>query len=289
MTMLVRSSHLAVATDLGEALQWRQEHADATVVAGGTEVLADVALEEHHPKSYLHIGRITALQSVTITAQQIVLGAGVTLERLSRPDIATASPLLAQVAASIGTPQSRRRGTVGGNLGSGQPDRSLAPALLALGCSVVLQSHAQGERRLSLDSFLVDRGSTAMAPDELITALEIERCDGFQAFTMVGPRPALVYPTVSSALVVNRERQTLALGLGNAAATAMRSARAEALAGNLIWQGGPLSDDLAEQFGQLAAAETTPIDDRQASAEYRRHAIAVMARRLLQRAFASPT
>ena len=289
MTMLIRSSHLAVATDLNGALHWRQEHPDATVIAGGTEVLADVALEEHHPRGYLHIGRIAALQSVTITDQQIVLGAGVTIERLTKPDIAAASPLLAQVAASIGTPQARRRGTVGGNLGSGQPDRSLAPALLALGCTVVLQSQARGERRLSLESFLIDRGQTGLAPGELITALEIERCEGFQAFTMVGPRPALVYPTVSTALVVNRQRRTLALGLGNAGPTAVRSARAEALGSQLDWQGGPLSDELAKQFGQLAATETAPIDDVQASAEYRRHAIAVMARRLLQRAFASPS
>lgn len=288
MTLLLSTPHLAVATDLADALSWYQQHPQATVIAGGTEVLADVALEERQPQGYLHIGRVDELQRVKITDALITLGAGTTIERLMQADLAEASPLLAQVAGSIGTPQSRRRGTVGGNLGGGQPDRSLAPALLALGTSVVLCSHSRGERRLPLADFLVDRGRTALAADELITSFEVQRCPGFQAFTLVGPRHALVYPTVAMALVVNPTAQTLALGIGNAAATAIRADQAESLSSTLDWGRQTLSDDMARHFGELAAAATSPIDDVQASADYRRHAVAVMARRLLQRAFSSP-
>lgn len=288
MTLLLSTPHLAVATDLADALGWYQQHPQATVIAGGTEVLADVALEERQPQGYLHIGRVDELQRVKITDALITLGAGTTIERLMQADLAEASPLLAQVAGSIGTPQSRRRGTVGGNLGGGQPDRSLAPALLALGTTVVLCSHSRGERRLPLADFLLDRGRTALAADELITSFEVQRCPGFQAFTLVGPRHALVYPTVAMALVVNPTAQTLALGIGNAAATAIRADQAESLSSTLDWGRQTLSDDMARHFGELAAAATSPIDDVQASADYRRHAVAVMARRLLQRAFSSP-
>lgn len=288
MTLLLSTPHLAVATDLADALSWYQQHPQATVIAGGTEVLADVALEERQPQGYLHIGRVDELQRVKITDALITLGAGTTIERLMQADLAEASPLLAQVAGSIGTPQSRRRGTVGGNLGGGQPDRSLAPALLALGTSVVLCSHSRGERRLPLADFLVDRGRTALAADELITSFEVQRCPGFQAFTLVGPRHALVYPTVAMALVVNPTAQTLALGIGNAAATAIRADQAESLSSTLDWGRQTLSDEMARHFGELAAAATSPVDDVQASADYRRHAVAVMARRLLQRAFSSP-
>lgn len=288
MTLLLSTPHLAVATDLADALSWYQQHPQATVIAGGTEVLADVALEERQPQGYLHIGRVDELQRVKITDALITLGAGTTIERLMQADLAEASPLLAQVAGSIGTPQSRRRGTVGGNLGGGQPDRSLAPALLALGTTVVLCSHSRGERRLPLADFLLDRGRTALAADELITSFEVQRCPGFQAFTLVGPRHALVYPTVAMALVVNPTAQTLALGIGNAAATAIRADQAESLSSTLDWGRQTLSDDMARHFGELAAAATSPIDDVQASADYRRHAVAVMARRLLQRAFSSP-
>ena len=289
MTLLLNTAHLAIATDLAEALRWYEEHPDATVIAGGTEVMAEVALEELKPQGCLHIGRVDELQRVRINDQVITIGAGTTIERLMQADLAAASPLLAQVASSIGTPQSRRRGTVGGNLGGGQPDRSLAPALLALGCSVVLCSHSRGERRLPLGDFLVDRGRTALAADELITSFEVQRCHGFQAFTMVGPRPALVYPTVAIALVVNPTAQTLALGIGNAAATAIRANKAESLSNALDWGRQATSDDVAHNFGELAASATSPIDDVQASAEYRRHAVSVMARRLLQRAFPSTT
>jgi len=285
MTMLINTQHLAVATDLAEALEWRHDHPEATVIAGGTEVLAEMVLEERRPQGYLHIGRVTALQAVAIGAETITVGAATTIERLTHADIAAASPLLAQVAASIGTPQARCRGTVGGNLGGGQPDRSLAPALLALGCTVVLQSQARGERRLALSDFLWGRGRTALSNDELITGVEIQRCSGFQAYTLVGPRAALVYPTVATALVVNPSQRSLALGIANAGATALRAGSAEALASAIDWQGGPLPAAIADQFGQLAAGDCTPIDDTQASADYRRHAVAVMARRLLQRAF----
>lgn len=287
MTMLLNTNHLAVATDLAEALLWHHDHPGATVIAGGTEVLGDVALEERTPQGYLHIGRVAELQRVSIDDHAITLGAGTTIERLTHADLAAASPLLAQVASSIGTPQARRRGTVGGNLGSGQPDRSLAPAFLALGCTVVLQSHAHGERRLPLAEFLDGRGRTALKPGELLTSFVVSRCSGFQAFTLVGPRHALVYPTVSTALVVNPDEQRLALGIGNAAETAIRASQAEALARAIDWSQPTISDELAHRFGELAAAATSPVDDVQASADYRRHAVAVMARRLLQRAFRS--
>lgn len=287
MTMLFCTNHLAVATELSDALRWYHDHPNATLLSGGTEVMADVALEEHSPKGFLHIGRVDELRRVSISDERIVLGAGTTMERLTQPDLASASPLLAQVARSIGTPQSRRRGTVGGNLGAGQPDRSLAPALLALGCSVVLQSESRGERHLPLADFLLGRGQTALASDELISSLVIGRCNGFQAFTMVGPRHALVYPTVATALVVNPVERTLALGIGNAAETAIRANQAASLSSHVDWESQTVTHELVQHFGELAAAATSPVDDIQASADYRRHAVAVMARRLLQRAFPS--
>lgn len=288
MSHLLENEHLAVATDLDEALQWRQDHPAARVIAGGTELLADQALELFRPSGYLHVGRVEALQSITIEAQTIRIGAGVTIERLGQGALAQALPILAQLAQTIGTPQARRRGTVGGNLGKGLPDRSLAPALLALGCSVVMRSRARGERNLPLANFLQGRGRTALADDELIIGISVQRRQGFQRYTQVGPRAALVYPTVATALVVDRASRWLALGIANAADTAIRAEQAESEASAAIdWQEGRLPGGVAEKFGQQAAAACTPCDDQQASAAYRRHAVAVMARRLLEDAFPS--
>ena len=290
MSHLLENDYLAVATDLEEALRWRRQHPGARVIAGGTEVLADQALELFHPNCYLHVGRVEALQSIAIDGQTIRIGAGVSIERLGQGELAAAAPILAQLAQTIGTPQARRRGTVGGNLGNGLPDRSLAPALLALGCSVSLLSSERGERHLPLEAFLQGRGSTALADDELITAVTVQRRQGFQRYTQVGPRAALVYPTVATALVVDPSTRWLALGIANAADTAIRAEQAEAEAVAAIdWAQGRLPEGLAEQFGQRAAAACSPCDDQQASAAYRRHAVAVMARRLLEEAFAAPT
>jgi CO/xanthine dehydrogenase FAD-binding subunit len=290
MSHLLENDHLAVATDLEEALRWRRQHPEARVIAGGTEVLADQALELFRPNGYLHVGRVEALQAIAIDGPTIHIGAGVSIERLGQGELAAAAPILAQLAQTIGTPQARRRGTVGGNLGNGLPDRSLAPALLALGCSVSLRSSERGERHLPLAAFLQGRGSTALADDELITAVTVQRRQGFQRYTQVGPRAALVYPTVATALVVDPSTRWLALGIANAADTAIRAEQAEAEAVAAIdWAQGLLPEGLAEQFGQRAAAACSPCDDQQASAAYRRHAVAVMARRLLEEAFAAPT
>jgi len=290
MTHLIENNHLAVATDLEEALQWRRNQPGTRVIAGGTELLADQALELFRPNGYLHVGRVEALQSIAIDEQTIHIGSGVTIERLGQGALAEASPILAQLAHTIGTPQARRRGTVGGNLGNGLPDRSLAPALLALGCSVSLQSYERGKRSLPLADFLLGRGRTALAADELITEVVVQRRRGFQRYTQVGPRAALVYPTVGTALVVDPTTRWLALGIANAADTAIRAEQAEAEAtAGVPWQQGQLPDGVAEAFGQRAAEACSPQDDQQASAAYRRHAVAVMAKRLLEEAFSAPT
>lgn len=286
MTQFPSNDYLAVATTLEEALAWRQRHPQARVIGGGTELMADQALELFRPAGYLHVGRIAELQAIAISEETITIGAGVTIERLGQGDLAKALPILSQLAQTIGTPQARRRGTVGGNLGSGMPDRSLAPALLALGCTVMVHSAARHERSLPLKDFLLGRGRTALAADELITGLVVQRRNGFQRYSQVGPRAALVYPTVATALVVDPEHRWLALGIANAADTAIRAEQAEhQAAAQINWEERSLPPGLAEQFGTWAAEACTPSSDEQATATYRSHAVAVMARRLLEDAF----
>ena len=279
MTHLLHSDHLAVATNLKEALAWRQGHPQARVIGGGTELMADQALELFRPAGYLHVGRIDALQAVVMGDDTIVIGAGLTIERLGRGALAQALPILAQLAQTIGTPQARRSGTVGGNLGSGMPDRSLAPALLALGCCVTLHSAERGERSLPLPAFLLGRGRTALAADELITAVAVQRRTVFSATPRWGHGRHWCIPPCQRPWWWIHQSRWLALGIGNAADTAIRVEQAERqVVAQINWNQRSLPAGLAEQFGQWAAEACTPCSDEQASAAYRRHAVAVMSR-----------
>ncbi len=146
---------------------------------------------------------------------------------------------------------------MGGNLGNGMPDRSLAPALLALGCSVTLHSHERGKRSLPLPTFLLGSGRTALAADELITAVACSAGNGFQRYTQVGPRAALVYPTVARPWWWIRQRW-LALGIANAADTAIRAEQAEAEAAASSTGSNAAAGRPGRTFGQWAAEACTP-------------------------------
>jgi CO/xanthine dehydrogenase FAD-binding subunit len=194
-------------------------------------------------------------------------------------------PLLRKAARAFGTRQIRNRGTVGGNIASGLPDRTLLPCFLALNAMVRLRS-MNGTRTIALRDFLIGPRQTALAPDEILVDVTVKSAKGFQDYTMVGPRNAQFYVTASVALVVDEASRSVRLALGNAAPTALRSPLAEAFAAKSIdWDKRNVRDSIAARFGEIAAANCNPPSDVTSGSAYRRHAVKVMARRLLERAF----
>ena len=154
-----------------------------------------------------------------------------------------------------------------------------------MNASVELQS-AKGSRTLALQDFLIGPGKTAIAGDEILIGVDIPAARGFQDYTMVGPRNAQFYVTASAALVVDEPSRSVRLGLGNAAPKATRASRAEAFANGAIdWNKRSVPRAVAAEFGKLAAADCDPPSDVTCGADYRRHAVKVMARRLIERAF----
>jgi CO/xanthine dehydrogenase FAD-binding subunit len=159
------------------------------------------------------------------------------------------------------------------------------PVLSALDAVVHLAS-AQGARDLPVHDFMVGVKRTALAPGELIVAVTVPLLDGWQGYSKVGVRNAMVIATASACLATDRPRRSIRLALGSVAPTIVRAAEAEAFAASEAdWAAGAIDDAAVERFGALAAAAASPITDHRSTAEYRRHAIAVMARRLLRRAF----
>jgi CO/xanthine dehydrogenase FAD-binding subunit len=182
---------------------------------------------------------------------------------------------------TVGSPQIRNRGTLGGNLGSASPAGDALPPLFATGALVELAS-VRGTRRVPVDEFVVGPKRNTLADDELIAGAWMPvRERSAQQFAKVGTRNAMVIAVCSFALDVSDGR--VGTCIGSAGPTPIRAREAEAFAQGLdSW-----SEDAGRRFGELVAAAASPIDDVRGSAAYRRHALGVLARRTLKWAWES--
>jgi CO/xanthine dehydrogenase FAD-binding subunit len=213
------------------------------------------------------------------------IGAGVTYAEMIQSPLCDLLPALAQASRTVGSPQIRHAGTLGGNLGTCSPAGDALPVLAALDAVVHLVGHA-GERSLSVHKFMLGVKRTARQPDELITAITVPVLTGWQGYSKVGVRNAMVIALASACLAVDPASPSVRLALGSVGPTVLRCDEAEAYAATSVdFDYTRAAPSVVKQFGELAAAASRPIDDHRATAEYRRHAIGVLASRLLRRAF----
>ena len=236
------------------------------------------------------IDRVPELQGWDREGDVLRLGAALTYAEMADPALASLVPALAQAARTVGSPQIRAAGTIGGNLATASPAGDTLPVLAALDAEVEIRSH-QGHRTVPLDECVIGVKANDLAPGELIAAVRVPVLDGPQEFLKVGPRNAMVISVASLALVVDRVGRTVRVGLGSVAPVPLRAIEAEVMiAARLDWAGGrsPTIHDV-ERFAELVADATRPIDDHRGSADYRRHSVGVLARRALVRAFGEPT
>ena len=159
------------------------------------------------------------------------------------------------------------------------------PVLAALEAEVRLIGPS-GRRSLTIAEFMVGVKRTALDPGELIESISLPLLDGWQGYSKVGVRNAMVIATASACLASDVPSRSIRLALGSVAPTIIRCPEAEPFAIESVdSEARSTTPDVAERFGQLAAAASRPIDDHRSSAAYRRHAVGVMAGRLLRRAF----
>jgi CO/xanthine dehydrogenase FAD-binding subunit len=195
------------------------------------------------------------------------LGAGLTYAEAMREPLGEALVALAEASRTVGSPQIRNRGTLGGNLGTASPAGDALPPLLVYGAEVVCAS-VGGIRTVPLERFLVGPKQNALREDELILAVRLEQRPWRQTFMKVGPRNAMVIAVVSLALAVDEERGEVRASYGSA---------------------GPVpglvvaSLDEADGFAERVARDASPIDDVRGTARYRRHALRVLVERALNR------
>ncbi len=258
------------AKDLDEALVAKANHPDAEFLAGGTDLMVEVNLAHHRPSSAIGLRRVDELREMT----DLRIGAGVTWATLeSHPHRA-----LAQAARTVGSPQIRAAGTLGGNIGTASPAGDGLPWIAALDGTIELRSKDRGTRVMPWREFFVGVKRTAILPDEAIVAVRIpEDTPARQEFAKIGVRNAMVISTVSCVVTHGDNGTTVALG--SVAPTPMRATRAEEM---INAEKNPSEAALAE-FARIVSEEVRPITDHRSTESYRRHGAGVLARRLLER------
>jgi CO/xanthine dehydrogenase FAD-binding subunit len=268
-----------------DALAARAEHPGATPIAGGTDVMVDLNFDRHRPDGLLDLTRVPELREWSTTGDGGVrLGAGVPYARVMS-ELGHLAPGLAMASRTVGSPQIRVRGTVGGNLGSASPAGDAHPVLLAVDAVVEVESAARGQRMVPIAEFFVGVKKSALAADELIAAVHLPAAIGPQQFAKVGTRNAMVIAVTSFGLALHPEQRRVGAAIGSAAPTPRHAPAAEQFAAEGLadlWdQRRPLPDGLTARFGALVAEAAEPIDDVRGTADYRRHALSVLGARTL--------
>jgi CO/xanthine dehydrogenase FAD-binding subunit len=280
-----------VPTSLVDAVAAMRDSPGAVLLAGGTDLMVEVN-ERHRSLPWadgavIALNRVPELSSWTVEPEhrRLTLGATVRWADIEREPLLSMVPALAEAARTVGSPQIRNAGTVGGNLATCSPAGDGLPVLAAYEATINLVG-ASGRRSLPIDEFMLGVKRTALRPGELIESVTVPLLDGWQGYSKVGVRNAMVIATASACVATDASSRSLRIALGSVAPTIIRCADAESeLRDQIDWEARSIAPDVARRAGQLAAAASRPIDDHRSSAAYRRHAVGVIVQRLLIRAF----
>jgi CO/xanthine dehydrogenase FAD-binding subunit len=251
-----------------EALRLKSEQPDAWPIQGGTDVMVALNFDRARPPALLNLNEVRELRGWSRENGSLRLGSGLTYMEVERGELREVLPALAEASRTVGSPQIRNRGTIGGNLGTASPAGDALPPLLVERADVECAS-VRGSRRVPLAEFVTGVKRNVLAPDELITAVWLTPSAAPQTFMKIGPRNAMVIAVVSLAVSAGDE---LRASFGSAAprpvlVTAPR--------------------DEADSFPERVAAAASPIDDVRGTARYRRHALRVLTERALARTLAA--
>jgi CO/xanthine dehydrogenase FAD-binding subunit len=249
---------------LDEALRIKAERPEALPIQGGTDVMVELNFDRARPAVLLNLNEVRELQGWSRRNGSVWLGAGLTYTEAMEPSLAELLPALAEASRTVGGPQIRNRGTIGGNLGTASPAGDALPPLLVCEAEVEVAS-VRGERRVPLPEFVVAPKRNVLADDELISGVLVDGGESRQTFMKVGPRNAMVIAVVSLAVRVDEELRA-AFGSAGPVPLLVRA---------------PL--DAASSFPDQVAEAASPIDDVRGTATYRRHALRILTSRALER------
>lgn len=268
-----------------EALEAKASHPEAVPVFGGTDLMVELNFARRRPEAVLDLTRVPEIREWGENAGRLRVGAGVTYTRIIE-EIGARAQGLAMASRTVGSPQIRNRGTVGGNLGTASPAGDALPPLYASDAEVEVAS-VDGSRLVPVAEFITGPKRNALGSNELVAAFHIPEAEGPQQYSKIGPRNAMVIAVCSFGLALHPERRKVGTCLGSAAPTPVRSGDAEGFIEGVLEEEGLWASraeiDAAAlgRFGELVGTVASPISDVRSTAAYRTHAVGVLARRTL--------
>jgi CO/xanthine dehydrogenase FAD-binding subunit len=277
---------VTVATNLADALAALRATPEARLLQGGTDTMVEINFNHYKPEHIVALRKVEELRSYSIQEDksQIFIGSGVPYQTLENDPFLTLLPALAQASRTVGSPQIRAAGSLGGNLGTCSPAGDGLPVLSALDAIIHLRS-VDDARDVLIHDFMTGVKKNSRKPDEIITGVTVPILNGFQGYSKVGVRNAMVISVASACFVVDKAKAKGCLALGAVGPTIIRCRDTEQwLSEQVDVAASDFSNKIAKEFGRRAALEARPIDDHRSTAEYRRHAISVLAERLLLKA-----
>ena len=276
-----------VAKELTTALTALREHGDARLIQGGTDLMVEINFNHVKPTTMISLRDIESLRTIRRDQPGILsIGSGVPYSIIEGEPVLSEIPALAQAARTVGSPQIRAAGSLGGNLGTCSPAGDTLPVMFALDAMIHL-STVDSSRVVSIHDFMTGVKRSVRQHDEIITTIDFPIINGWQGYSKVGVRNAMVISVASACLVADHENADVRIALGSVGPTIIRCRAAEAWLKTALDLSTreAISLDVANEFGRRAAEESSPIDDHRSTAQYRRHAISVLASRLLRKAY----
>lgn len=277
---------VSVPTSLNDALVALRQTPNARLLQGGTDTMVEINFNHFKPEHIVALRKVEELRQYSLGAdsKSVHIGSGVPYKVLEAEPFLSIVPALAQASRTVGSPQIRAAGSLGGNLGTCSPAGDGLPVLSALDAVIHLRSIDE-QRDILIHDFMVGVKRNARKDDEIITGVTMPILRGFQGYSKVGVRNAMVISVASACLAVDEVGSTVRIALGAVGPTIIRCRETEQwLSTEVDIASSKFSNSIAVEFGRRAALEARPIDDHRSTAEYRRHAISVLAQRLLLKA-----
>lgn len=276
-----------VAKELNTALAALREHHDARLIQGGTDLMVEINFNHVKPTTMISLRDVASLRTISRDQPgKLSIGSGVPYSVIEGEPVLSVIPALAQAARTVGSPQIRAAGSLGGNLGTCSPAGDTLPVMFALDAMIHLNT-LDSTRVVSIHDFMTGVKRSVRQHDEIITSIDFPIINGWQGYSKVGVRNAMVISVASACLVADHENANVRIALGSVGPTIIRCHEAESwlTSSQDLSAGKSISLDVANEFGRRAAGESSPIDDHRSTAQYRRHAISVLASRLLRKAY----